>query len=86
MDIGCHPKQEYQVSHYEPRVHKPPEVVGQEVGEVASLDVAIDGGEGEGSEHHKDGRWLAFDAKGKNENSGEKSIVNSDKCYNSFLI
>lgn len=58
--IGRHPKQEYHMADNEPRVHEPPQVVGQVVGEVASLHVAIDGGEGKGKQHCIDGSRLAF--------------------------
>ena len=48
VDVGCHADQEDNVPQDEAGVRKPPEVVGQVVGQIAALDVAIDTGEQEG--------------------------------------
>ena len=45
MQVDCHPEQEDGVAEDEARVPEPGDIVGNVVGQVAALVVAVDGGE-----------------------------------------
>ena len=55
MDVDGHSHQKDQVTPHEPGVIEPGEVVVEVVGEVASLEVAVDPTDTEGSGHW--GQW-----------------------------
>jgi hypothetical protein len=52
----------------EPWVYKPPEVIGQVVGEITTLHIAIDGGEHEGKQHRSNGHRSSFGNQRKEKN------------------
>ena len=60
MNVDCHSKQEQNLAQYHPGVIEPGRVVGYEVGEVASLDVAIHQAEEDGNQDREEGGGGSF--------------------------
>ena len=78
MDISRHSKQEDNVPQDKPRVRKPPEVIGQIVGEVSSLDVAVAAGEDKRKECGGDG--VGFTLHRQRENKYPKNKTSERVC------